>query len=499
MTPSLVSGLTSRSRKAATYLRIYPRAPSGFIFHDTDAAIDIADIRHALHRLANLHEVGEEDAPAKANQALALRVDANTLVASFSMSALPTPTLVATHGGRLHTGQNTREWLGTQSLTGWFVESVQDPSVAATPFVPNAFYDECTRLERLTGHCPCALLTTKECQATWVAPRIPEPFRAVGLLSRDFPVDYTMLRKVAYVTLPGEWKRTSPKTTATYDFTESIRPWDYQTFVNIEARQELISARAKTRHARVRHVATKCNSCELATRYRGAMAASDCGLLRDCTAPSTPEMVQRVLDDWLDTSSYLSMPGFTDAQRDYLIRLGGTTVLAKTFSPSRRVKNLHAGFMRTGYYTAGSWVYQLVSAGNNLSRYLQYNSYKELQEVLPELPDSPEVGPVDRRVLYVLAAFGNKPTLRRSGSPTYHLRSIQATFRGDGSAHVHVDGANSRYVACKDSCDSGGFLKDHVRINSDLTAPKIAQIYSRLPIPALAAADTKVRLPVILS
>jgi len=496
MTPSLGGDRIrggGRRRRRAQFTRVYAGNPSGFIFHDSEKPLDIADIRHALHRLSSLHETGEADAPTKANKALALRVSANTLVASFSIAALPYPIRVQKEWNSQRNGYNTEEWLSSNPLRGWLIPDVRDPSIAAFDCNVNDLYSECTRLERLTDHCPCEMLVTGECRDTLVKPKVPKEFMDLVDMKSDFRLEYGMLRKVAYKVLPGNWALTSPKTTVSDDFAETVRPWDYHDFTEVEARQNTVSARAKARHSRAKHEKVSCNTCALVHRtYRGAV--EHCGWIRDCTAPSTPEMAQVVLDGWLDNSGYLDMPGFTTQQRDYLIRLAGQPVMAKTFSAVRRVENIYAGFMRGGHNGMEPWVYQLVASGGPLDRFKQYETYRDLQAIIPDLPDNPECAPLDREVLYVTACYGASPRISTSGKPWYHRRLIKMDPVNDtAAAYIHTEGACSRYVSVRHSTHTRASYLERIRINPTIRAHQVPAAYREY----LKDSPEKFRLPVL--
>ncbi len=197
-------------------------------------------------------------------------------------------------------------------------------------------------------------------------------------------------------------------------------------------------------------------------------------------------MTRVVLDTWLEESGFLNMKGFTPAQRDRLVGLGGQEVLAKTFSPARRVSNLYAGF-----YTGGDdWVFKLTAAGGNLDRSKVFTSYAALQEVLLELDDVDNLAirTVTAAELYVLAAYGSRSRISQRGKPWYTRR---VTSLNNG--YVYTDGACSRYVSVKEQFKVDNIPRELVRINPSITYPDVPARYAEI----IAKKPLTVFLPVI--
>jgi hypothetical protein len=489
MTPSSTTPTRHSSR---SFVRVYPRARHGFLFHDTDAPLDIADIRHALLRLSSLHQIGEGDSETTANQALVLRINDHTLACSFSISAFPQPASLRGPYDRSINNTPKYEFLGRANLSGWLLTEVNNPACKPVPFKPNDYYDNCERLERLTENCPCALLKDRECINTLVRPSLPEPLSTTEVFDRDFPLSYTMLRKVAYRKLPGDWALASPKTTGWDDFAETFRPWDYHNFANVDTRKAEISDRAKKRYTREKKRASQCAACVFSKKYPNLV--EDCGQLNSCTEPVTEEMALTVIDDWLDESGFLTMKGFTAAQRDILISLSGETVMAKMFGSARRISCMYAGFYVTD--NANGWKFRMVTEGANLQRAQDFSSYAELQEVLLTLPDV-DITPVTftRKVYYILAAYGRCRMIYESGKSGYRRRLTRPIKLLDGTYRIETDGAAARYVSIKNHTLETASVKQLIHINPDIAYTNVPSLYARLMERTFN--KPKVSLPVI--
>jgi len=484
MTPSHSTGYRSRNGKRGAYSRVYARAPNGFLFHDTEHPVDIADLRAAVNRLADLFETEEAGVPRRANQALAIRVNKQTIAVSFSTDAMPRPVRLQAGYDTSRGGQLYEEWLSKHPFEAWVIPRVNDLQTPPSSFQPGELYDHCIKLERLTDLCPCPLQDTGECFKTLVAPKFKEAFPDGRQTSWIFN-DYGLLRRVRYKVLPGDWLLTSPKTTVGSDFTQTFRPWDYHEFSNVKERKDELSERAVARHSRDSHRKAKCTACAFAIPTNGGF--TDCGSIHSCTTNCTEENAWRVLLAWLhDESGFMDMQGFTPAERNLLIRYAGATALASVFSHKRKSSITAGGF----YYRShtSSWAYQLVSTGGDMQRSMLYGSYQELRGVLPQLPEKVDYVEIPDTTLYAFAAFGRQPRIYSSGKPSYERR----VTKFDGDHFISTDGAAKRYVSTTHVFNLQGRVKGYVTIHPTYRYPVVGKLAETLP-------DRKVHLAVVSS
>lgn len=484
MTPSHSKGYQARNGKRRRFSRVYPKAPNGFLFHDTENRVDIDDLRGAINRLADLFETGEAGTVRRENRALAIRVSEQSIAVTFSTDALPRPVRLDAGYDSSRGGSLFEEWLSKNPMNAWVIPCVNDLQTPPISFNPNELYDHCIRLERLTDMCPCPRQETGECFKTLVAPKLHEAFPDGQQTSWLFN-DYGLLRRVRYKVLPGNWALTSPKTTVGSDFTETFRPWDYHDFSDVDGRKQELSERAVARHSRDTYRKAKCTACAFSIPLKEGV--TDCGSIHDCTTGCTEENAWRVLMAWLhDESGFLDMPGFTSAERNFLIRHAGSVALSNVFSHKRKSSVTAGGFYYRTY--TSSWGYQLVSTGGDMQRSMLYGSYKELRWALPHLPENPEYVELPEKTLYVFAAFGKQPRIYSSGKPSYERR----VTKFDGETHVSTDGAAKRYVSTTHVFHITDKVKDYVTIHPTYRYPLVGKLAEKLP-------GNKLHLPVIAS
>ena len=344
------------------YARVFAHNPEGFLFHDTENDLDIRHIRKALYRLAELHQQ-DESTKAIADTALVIRVNAKTLAATFSMSGLPRP--VKIRKGYWNDSQAI-DWLSENNLSGWYLESVKDSSVPPTEVNYSQLYDHCENLMRLMGNCPCELQKTGECAEQLVWSKWPSAFQDAVIQRSHYGIEPDMLRKVRYKEVDG-FHLVSGSHTTTDDFNASVRPWDNHDFSQVEERKHELSVRGKTRHVKEARKKAICTECVFSLKsYKGNV--SDCGQLGRCTSGIKEEDAWTTLYHWLDKKSgFMNMPGFTEEQRQHLIRLSGITVTARVLYESRQTKTVFGGFMKD---RDDDWAYFLSAGAGSGSREL---------------------------------------------------------------------------------------------------------------------------------
>jgi len=450
-TPSyLYSG---RIPQDSIYGRVYPGAPEGFLFHDTENALGIRDILRPLRDLSALFE--------GATKALVLRHDDHSLVATFSLAAFPTPARRRIHkyayrGGVYSEGPHGGDWLQDNNPQGWLISDVNDPTVPPTACAPNDIFDQCTRLSRFAGNCPCTLLKTGECATRYLYPNLPSPFNDAQTMRVDYLIDAKSLKRVRYKNV-ADFELISGALTVNADFTPSVRPWDDHDFSLIEARRRKLSVRGKVRHLRDKFRQAQCAKCCFADKPKGAKEkVVDCGQVDACTEATSSATAWGLIYHWYKTMNFESMPGFTPAQRDYLIQVAGRETSAKAISAVRRTRVIYAGFRARQSHAYSSaignvhWHYHLAAAAGDLQRSSSYGSWSDLKKVLPELPETIESTPLPSKVKLACAIFGSRLYgITEPGKSWYPLYKV--ALRG---SYVVATGTNARYESTAEGLDT---------------------------------------------
>lgn len=418
--------------------RVYPSAPRGFLFYDSEG-LEPQQLRKAMWSL--LGTISEDNKPEGAIPALFIPLDECTVAATFSLRAFPSPIRYGKtqYYNRHVTANPGTEWLSVHGadLEAAVVTDITNPLSRINYVNPNALYDQCTELMRLTGLCPCDLEGAK-CRSENVLPSLKEITEEQMLY--DFFLDKEDVRFARYKHVAG-FEYASPATTTLQDFETGNRPWDAHDFTAVEARRAEYKVRGNRQSVDYKKRTLECSECAFQTmQYDGT--STDCGWVRNCTGPVSVEQAYEALQEWYDESGYENMRFFTAAQRDYLMLKGGEEVRAKICGATRRIKATYGGFLRTGYGATGGWTYRLSAHAGDISRHEDFKSYADLRSVLPELPEQPTVEPLDYKVKLAAASLGAWPHVyvQYKGSLTTHHMCVN-------NSYVRVDACNTSYMA----------------------------------------------------
>lgn len=389
----------------------------------------MSDIRRPLHRLSELFE--------GATKALVIRHDDKTLVATFSLAAMPKPVRIQKEPYKPST--TDYEWLEHSGLSGWFIPDVNNPSLAAIECVPDDIYSHCMELTRYTNSCPCPMQATGECDSKYLYPNVPEGF-SVADMQTDYLIDRTVLKRVRYKKL-SDFELTSGGLTNAGNFAKAMRPWDDHEFQHVSSRRLELSARGHARHVRAKFRKAQCSKCCFVTEhYDGEI--HDCGCIEDCKEPTDATTAWALLFYWYEHCGFEPMEGFTNAQRDYLIQAAGDELLVQAIA-SRRTKTILGGFVR-GYNVGrrrDCWFYRLSAAGGDIQRSKDVECWKDLKEIIPGLPDKPKPDKLSSKTKLACAILGSQKhgitELYKKYYPIYKI-----TVNGGG---VEASGAATRY------------------------------------------------------
>lgn len=414
-----------------SYAYVYPSAPRGFLFHD-DEGLEPIQLRRALRTLTSTIE--EDDRPEEHIPALLITVNANTIAATYSLRAFPTPVKVGR--GQWVNGQQSRgtEWLATQGqhLRVAIISDVNNPLSNIDYVTPSELYEQCTELVRFTGMCPCDL-DGAPCRESLVHPHLTEITEA-DMVS-DYYLEKEDVRFARYKQVAG-FEYASPAMTTVQDFEKGNRPWDDHDFAVVPARKAEFAARGSRKSNEHQKRSLECSQCTFQTlTYKGE--ATDCGWIRNCKGPVSVDQGYQALRGWYDTVGFDDMPGFTEGQRNYLLLLGGKEVRAQISGATRRIKAVYAGFLRCGY--PGKWEYKLSANAGDLTRGETFKSYAALRTVLPDLPLDPQVDMpyLTRLAAASLGAWPHVYIAYKGSLDTHHITV--------SDIYVSVTGCNTKH------------------------------------------------------
>lgn len=404
---------------------IYPRAPDGFLFHDTDDDLPLSAIQLPLKKLSELFE--------DATKALVLRVDANTLIATFSLNGFPYPTKY---------GYNSDEWLQREQLEGYLISDVNDPK-AVHVCNPDDVYSNCIELPRYTGGCPCPLQRTGECKEKNLYPNLPAAFTPADMHT-DFLIEKESLKRVKYKKLV-DFEFVSGALTTVGDFQDAIRPWNTHDFDQVEYRKAELSSRGKERHRRDKFRKEKCKTCCFAVT--GNNFIRDCGQLNRCDAPVSETTAWALVWQWYRDSKFESIPGFTPEQRDFLILKAGDNYSCRAINKTRRTKVKLAGFVQD---LSNNWCYQLSAAAGALQRFVYVASWGELVAIIPELSQEFSPAELNSKTRLACAILGSQRYIYQVHRGHYPLYKVQVY-----ATYVEATGAAARYEATTKTLSTG--------------------------------------------
>lgn len=405
---------------------IYSRAPDGFLFHDTEEDLPVSAIQLPLKKLSELFE--------DSTKALILRIDAHTLIATFSLNGFPYPVK--------HGYTTSDEWLQKTQLEGYLISDVNDPK-AIHPCNPDDVYSNCIELPRYTGGCPCPLQRTGECREKNLYSNLPAPF-APADMHTDFLIEKESLKRVKYKNLV-DFEFISGAVTTEKDFQDAIRPWNTHDFDHVEERKTELSSRGKERHRRDKFRKEKCKACCFASV--GSNYVRDCGLLNSCETAVSDDTAWSVIWRWYKDSNFESMPGFTSDQRDFLIHRAGDNYSCRAINKTRRTKIKLAGFVKD---SSDNWCYQLSAAAGLLQRFSLVASWGELVEIIPQLSQEFKPITLNSKTRLACAILGSQRWIYQRYRGHYPVYRVQVY-----GSHVEATGAATRYEATSKTLDTG--------------------------------------------
>lgn len=374
----------------------YPKAPHAFVFNSKVLELDVKDILKPLFRLAKLHK------PSK--QALVLRVDEKTLVATFSLRGFPRPLKYSPWNEASFIYPTTED-----ELHGWVIRNVSSLAVNPVPIDIGKIYDSCFQLTRHAGQCPCGMLDTGDCFKETVHPRLPPEFTPSVMQIDHGELPDKVFKTDEFKTVYG-FEYVSPGVTTNKDFVKSHRAWDEIDFNCIDTRRMDFAQRGKDRKKLNTFRKENCAKCVFQKEtYHSSRANSvtDCGFISQCSEPTTEEMAQATLAKWYYKIGFDSIEGFSPEQRDYLIRLSGQTRDVRYIFSNKRRTAVTFGYFQF-LRERGTWAYTMVAGAGDRTREVLFDSYEELQEKITTLPEKPEPAALSYQEKLGCAIFGKR-------------------------------------------------------------------------------------------
>lgn len=446
MTPSVF-----HRRTHSDFVRVYPQAPQGYLFHDSEKPIEFSDIHRPLFVLSELYTEGVK-------AVIGIQVDANTIVATFNTAGIPRPAKVG-----------MVEHLSQHQYKGWVHPDIRDPASEAVVVNYDDIYDACTMLERFTGHCPCPKQAEGTCFSSTVFARFP--WLAERLNNYSNP-DAGQYKRVRYKDLYG-FEYTSGQLSIKDNFTESVRPWDNYDFNLVPLRKKEFAFRGEEASRRSGHRTNECPKCAFSTKKHTGTYA-DCGEIRSCTKHATTEEAWRVLYDWLDKDTPYTRgnPQFALHEIHYLMHMSGTEALSRAITPTRFTQTRLAGFAGQG--TLG---YRLVPCQGNTQRRRIFRSYASIREEFPDLPDTKDIPEITltRHEILAHAIFSTWHSIRGEGHQPHPVYDIVHT-RGS----VTLQGTTTRSIFSAYTLDKYSHVMDYYQHLWGRTYP---QVHDKLQSP----------------
>jgi hypothetical protein len=429
---SLCDASPSVNTYANKYKRVFDRAPQGYLFHDTEG-LHVSALRKPLFILSELY-------PPEAKAVVYVRVNAETIMATFSTAGVPVPTATVSDPYRDKLGY---EYLGKHRPTGWLQKNVRDPAEEIAAVNYDDIYDTCTMLERFTGKCPCPKLAEGTCWPITLYKQYPWLSETLSNFTAQEPSVYKRKR---FEAIDG-FKYTPGSYTTKHDFEESVRPWDSYDFSIVDERIKAFAERGEENARRTAHRKIACSQCAFSIKKHTGNYA-DCGSIAECREHITEEEAWTALYDWLNLTPFVKgFPGFSLPEIHYLMAMAGSEYLSRAITPTRDTLTKLAGFRL--YAGSPEFIYRVVPCKGNKQRRTKVESYAALREYFPILPKSEDIPKTELLPKQVLAhaIFSTWACIRASGGhqphPLYsiisqhtHTTLIGATTRGTFEAHT---------------------------------------------------------------
>jgi hypothetical protein len=427
-----VCDFTPSRRIDRKWIRVYRAAPPGFLFHDTEGNLEVSDVWRALHRLSSLHT--------NAKQAIACRVDNQTIAATFSLAAFPMPRRLQTWEQK-RSGDFGDAYLQTEDMTIWVFPDVSNSTQKPKRMSAYAFYEECEQLPKLVGQCPCPLISSGECLKENVLPKLPSVFTPEVMRTNYSGFEQSVLKTGLFKSLFG-FEYVSTKTTTNEDFAPGWRPWIDHDFDLVPERKVVLSKRAKLQHTRKKYRELKCSGCAFQSTNWRTSNPTDCGEIHYCEEGISEKNVWTLLYAWYGETGFEQLPGFTTRERNYLIKAAGNQEYRYAIGNNiRKVRVILAGFTLE---RSNTWYYRVSAACGDLQRQEHFRSYSDLRNAIPELPETPDEFEIPAQVRLACAILGTHNDIHSRGAFGRWQPVHRTELRGDT---VYSTATSTRYDA----------------------------------------------------
>lgn len=367
---------------------MYRDAGTGYLFHNTDGLTSFESVHRAMWVLSGLYD--------DARSVWAIRIDANTVMASFNTQSIVKPIAIS----RGVNNESGYEWVSKNQPKGWLVANIRDPKTSVEAIDYDSMYDGCLQLERTTGHCPCPRMKDGTCLTSTLFRVMPEMD-----LAEFAPVETAAHQVQRYKNVASyEYKPGLYMVDAA--FVESLRPWDNYDFALIPEREKEFRDRGKSIVVKNNFRKAECAQCVF--RRGSTDNVLDCGRINSCDGHAVEADAEKALENWFydNTPFAEGSEGFSKEEMVYLMtHAGKECVTTQLGNGSRNIAARLAGFFVNQYDT--HLKYAVVAAKGNLSRRITFNSYAELRAAVPKLPPTHQLinNEIDLTVAIAHAVF----------------------------------------------------------------------------------------------
>jgi len=416
------ANLVPSSYRSSRYRVTLPSCPEGFIFHDSEAPLEVESLLLPLFKLRKLFE--------NAREAVVFRINENTLVASYSTAAIPKPVTVTIRSKQWSIPDQSALYPQTRDLPGWYIPSVVDQSQPIVAFDIGNMYDSCLQLQRLMGSCPCPHKDSGVCLTENVLPTFNgrvtlDDLNANYYIAFDDRVKALLTREFKQA---GLFEYVSPGLTTEHDFYKGLRPWDDIDFSRVPERRKVFKDRGKDRRQTTTHVKAACTTCVFAYKRvtKKGSAVTPCGSTDRCTGSVSSDEAETLVQHVGTRDRIENHSEFSAEQVQTLLQLIGKTYHSKVITPTRRTEIELTGFKykhtSSGKY---SYVFTVHSAKGDRERHCSFKSYEELLTGIPQIASD------------VASVASNKPFSKQIlWAYVLQLRVLQIRIGWGGSANL---------------------------------------------------------------
>lgn len=410
--------MTGSYKLGMSYNRVRSAAPRGYLFHQSDERLTARHIWKPLFKLYREY-------PVDAKRVVAVRVDENTIAASFSTSSFPIPTKIVTNVR----DATKEEYLTLTSLEGWVFKDISDPKLLPEKINFSDVYDQCMMLERMTGSCPCPKQQEGTCFQETVLKRLPFMKNEC-----DYGIEHINHKSKRFSNIDG-FEFCPGQYTIGADFTEAVRPWDNYQFSLVPQRTQEFKDRGAEQSRRKKHREEHCSVCSFGTLDYSTKKYKDCGRIANCKDSVSDRDLNALLYGWLATTPFkIERPDWPLRAIKYLVRESGCELKAFV-STARRIDARMGGFYYDQY--TRSLKYRVVATNKPMARSIRYPSYEHMREkvdYLPKIEDLPEVEVTDAELLAHLV-FATWTGIAASGLHQPHDVHYIESYTGGSTIH----------------------------------------------------------------